>query len=284
MKKLIFLGITFIALGWLACVEGSKALGDDDDAAGGWSQGGSSTGSGGSTTNQGGTSQGGANQGGSGGHGGSAQVTTIFEIQQGSVPTQTQVRLEGVVVTTGVTQLHSSCEIRAFWVQDPAGGQNSGIAVKFYEASLPGFTVSAGDRVNLEGEYAEYWDLNNIILKAADDFEVVTAGYGVPAPLQIPDPCAVSSWEIYEGVYVQIQNLTVSQTIADVGYGQFEVNSCFLVDSLFFPYTDCGGSQDLTPDPPQYQSITSITGPIHYTFSAYKIEPTGSSAFVGWVP
>ena len=209
-------------------------------------------------------------------------VATVFDIQGGGVPDGSAVSLDGVVVTTSVTEPFSYCSRRGFWVQEPGGGEYSGIFVLFEVAALPGFTVTPGDVVDLSGTYSEYYDLSEIQLADAADLTVISSG-PAPAAHTIPDVCAVVDWEPWEGVYVTLENLTVSATITDIGYGQFEVDGCLLVDSLFFEYTDCG-VQDLTPDPPFHQAITSITGPLNYGFSEYKIEPTGPGAFVGWTP
>lgn len=241
---------------------------DDDDGDGG--------------TSAPGTGMGGAGHGGGGGAADPVTVT-IPEIQQGTVPTKTRVRLESVVVTTPVTEPHSSCEVRAFWVQDPNGGEHSGIAVKIWENVMPGFQVTAGTMVNLEGLYDEYFDVSNIVLQSAADLTVLSGTTAV-TPKPVADACAVTLWEPYEGVLLELENLTVSKTIHQVGYGQFEVNGCLLVDSLFFEYTACGGTEDRTPDPPLGQPITSITGALHYTFGEFKLEPTGPGAFRGWSP
>jgi len=209
-------------------------------------------------------------------------VTSVFDLQGGTVPDGTEVALEGVVVTTPVTEPFSYCTRRGFWVQDPAGGEYSGIFVLFEDALLPGFTVTPGEVVDLSGAYTEYYDLSEITLADAADLTVVATG-AAPAPEVIPDVCAVADWEPWEGVYLSLENLTVSATIGDIGYGQFEVNGCLLVNSLFFEYTDCG-IQDLTPDPPLGQTMTSITGPLTYGFSEYKIEPVGPGGFDGWTP
>ncbi len=209
-------------------------------------------------------------------------ASTIYEIQQGDVAEDTVVSLEGVIVTTPLTEVYGSkCDKQGFWVQDPAGGEYSGVFVVFYIDSLPGFSVTPGDVVDMSGLYSEYYDLTSLVLQDAGNYSVVSSGT-VPDPAVIADPCSFDE-EAYEGVTIQIQNLTVSQTIDEVGYGQFEVNECLLVDSAFFEYTTCG-DEDLTPDPPADQVITSITGPLTYGYDEFKIEPVDASSFEGWTP
>lgn len=209
-------------------------------------------------------------------------VSTIYEIQQGDVAADTVVDLEGVVATTPLTQVYGSkCDKQGFWIQDPAGGEYSGIFVMFYIDSLPGFSVTAGDVINLRGLLKEYYDLTSLILQDESNYTVVSSG-AVPAPVVIADACNFDE-EPYEGVLVQMQGLTVSQTIDELGYGQFEVNSCLVVDSAFFEYTTCG-DEDMTPDPPSGQEMTSITGPLTYEYETWMIEPVDASSFEGWTP
>ncbi len=208
---------------------------------------------------------------------------TIYDIQQGNVTEDTVVLIEDVVVSTPLTQPYSSCEIQGFWIQETAGGEYSGINVIFWLDTVEAPTIAAGDTIeSITALYQEAYDHSNLILQ--DENNLVISGSGpAPAPEVIADPCAVQDWEPYEGVLTQIQDLTVTGTIGDIGYGSFEVDSCLLVDSKFFEYTDCGSS-DETPDPPMGQEITSITGPIKYTYEEWRIDPTGPAAFEGWTP
>jgi len=210
------------------------------------------------------------------------EVVTIFDIQQGKVTENSVVTIEGVVASTGLTEPYSNCELQGFWIQEPAGGMYSGISVIFWPKSVTPPTLAAGDSLNITALYQESFDHTNLILQFEDNLEILGSG-PAPAPEVVADPCAVKDWEPYEGVLTQVQNLTVTQTIADLGFGLFEVNGCLLVDSKFFEYTDCG-SQDMTPDPPMSQAITSITGPMKYTYKEWKLEPYGPAAFEGWTP
>ena len=213
---------------------------------------------------------------------GPVETVTISDIRQGDVAAG-PVRLEDVVVTSQVSEAYSSCEWRGFTVQEQAGGPNSGIYVGFLDADLSGFSVSVGDVVNLQGSYEEFYDLSEIKLAAAEDFEVVGSA-APPAPIVI-DPCiSDAELETYESVLVQVVDAEVTDENPDGptdDYGEFEVGGCLRVDDMFLN-DFCGGSTT-SPEPPQ-GTVMTVTGAIHYGYNNYKLEPRGQSDFQGWTP
>ncbi len=215
-----------------------------------------------------------------------AEVYTVYEVQQGDAP-EGPVRLEDVVVTTPITEPFSSCDYEGFWVQEQAGGEYSGIFVEFLTSDIAELDLQPGDVINVDGAYQEFYDVSELVIDSAEDVEV-TGTAAEPAAIILDDPCMDDqALEPYEGVLIQFFSsmapLEVTATVDDIGYGQFEVNGCFLIDSLFFEYTDCGGS-DSTPDPEVGTAIQAITGPLHYSYSAYKLEPRGTDDYLGWTP
>ena len=213
---------------------------------------------------------------------GPVETVTISDIRQGSVAAG-PVRLEDVVVTSPVSEAYSSCEWRGFYVQEQAGGANSGIYVAYADADLPGFTVNVGDVVNLQGSYEEFYDLSEIKLAAAEDFEVV--GSAAPPDAIVFDPCADDAeLETYESVLVQVVDAEVTDENPDGpknDYGEFEVGGCLRVDDMFMNDA-CGGSTT-SPEPPA-STVMTVTGVMHYAYNNYKLEPRGQSDFQGWTP
>jgi len=212
---------------------------------------------------------------------GPVETVAVSDIQQGNVPAG-PVRLEDVVVTSPVSEAYSSCEWRGFYVQEQAGGPYSGIYIAFLDADLPGFSVNVGDVVNLEGSYEEFYDLSEIKLAAAEDYEV-TGSAAPPDPIVI-DACADDAeLETYESVLVQVVDAEVTDENPDgaTDYGEFEVDGCLRVDDMFMNDA-CGGSTT-SPEPPQ-GTVMTITGPMHYAYDNYKMEPRGQSDFQGWTP
>jgi hypothetical protein len=215
-----------------------------------------------------------------------AETYTVYEVQQGDAP-EGPVRLEDVVVTTPITQPFSDCEFQGFWVQEQGGGPYSGIFVEFLVEDIAELTLQPGDVINVDGAYQEFYDVSELVIDSVEDVEV-TGTAAEPDAIILDDPCVdEQTLEGYEGVLIQFFSsqapLQVTSTVDDIGYGQFEVNGCFLIDSLFFEYDDCGGT-NMTPDPPAGTDIQAITGALHYSYSAYKLEPRGADDFLGWTP
>jgi len=213
---------------------------------------------------------------------GPVETVDISDIQQGNVPAG-PIRLEDVVVTSPVSEAYSSCEWRGFYVQNQAGGAYSGIYVAFLDADLPGFSVNVGDVVNLEGNYEEFYDLSEIKLAAADDYEV-TGTATPPDPIVIDACIDDATLETYESVLVQVVDAEVTDENPDGptdDYGEFQVGGCLRVDDMFMNDA-CGGSTT-SPEPP-LGTVMTVTGLVHYAYGNYKLEPRGQSDFQGWTP
>ena len=95
----------------------------------------------------------------------------------------------------------------------------------------------------------------------------------VPAPVAISDPTTIATdgadAEQYEGVLVTVSDVAV--TTATDAYGQFIVDSSLMVGSLFF--TDF-------LEPAVSTTYTTITGPLHFTFDDFKLEPRTAADLV----
>ncbi|MBL9106040.1 MAG: hypothetical protein JNL82_34280 [Myxococcales bacterium] len=186
---------------------------------------------------------------------------TIFQIQQDEICLQEQVTISGAVVTSGFTFKKDG-----FFIQDPAGGEYSGIFV-FVGADNPnGVAVAPGDIVTVTGAYDEFYGASQIEVAAAADVVVTGAG-SLPAPAVVA-PADIATGgpkaEAYEGVLVQVEDVTVAAN--DLGFGEFSVDAELRVDDLFFAMADWP-----LPDPgAQY---TAIAGPLAYTFDTTKIAP-----------
>lgn len=194
-----------------------------------------------------------------------APPATIYELQQGMVDPGSLVLVEDVVVTTpwdfgGDT----------YWVQDPAGGAFSGIAV--YMPNAGAFVPSPGDVVTLCGEYDEFFDQSQ--LQMAGEGDVTAAGNGpVPAPevLDAAELGANPPAEDWEGVLVRVENVQVT-TAADM-FGQWEVDGVLLTDDVFFEMA-------AWPNPAVGDMFGSLTGVLTYSFEEYKLAPRDAADIV----
>lgn len=157
-----------------------------------------------------------------------------------------------VVTTTGmVTGVFGA----GFFMQDGQGEWN-GIYVYTSQS------VTRGDEIRLTAEVDEYYELTE--LKNVDGLEILSSGN------TLPEPAILSTWDVndeaWEGVLVKVENAVC--TDPDLGYGEWELNDgtgpC-IVDDLGIVYIPGEG---LT---------YSVTGPLYFSFGAYKIEPRDES-------
>ena len=124
-----------------------------------------------------------------------AQVITISEARTGAVSTGTRVQVAGAVVVGTWS--------RGFYMMDPDGGANSGLAV--FTGSSPGFGV--GTRVSVTGELDDYFGELQI-----GSEEVTKIGSGA-APTPVVLSPSEAATEAYEGVLV-----TVDGAVTDSDY------------------------------------------------------------------
>ena len=181
-------------------------------------------------------------------------ATPISDIQSGVIAEETVVTITGTV-TAGSGETPDGSV--AFYLQEGTG-QYSGINV--YISSSSGFSVNRGDSIFVTGEYVEYYDKTEI--DNVTDITVISTDVTLPtAEVLTLDQ---TDWEPWEGVLISIQNITVSND--DAGYGEWKVTDG--VDSLII---DNAGNYTYTPTNGEF--IASITGPLNYSFSNYKMIP-----------
>ncbi|MCA9660434.1 MAG: hypothetical protein KC486_18970 [Myxococcales bacterium] len=184
---------------------------------------------------------------------------TIYDLQMGTVAPNTPVEIKDVVVTTGLTFKGD-----AFFVEDPAGGEYSGIYVYLQDPN--GVSVKPGDVVTLTGVYDEFYDNSQIEIADASGI-MVTGTDAVPAP-EVVNAADVATGgakaEAYEGVLVEIEGITV--TNPDLGFGEFEVTGGLRVDDLFFAMGDW-------PAVSMGDAYASIIGTMNFSFDERKLSP-----------
>lgn len=193
---------------------------------------------------------------------------TIFDIQDESSadhPVEgTEVHVEGVVVTAV-----NEGSTHTIWVQDPAGGPYSGVAV-FLGSTVP--SVERGDVVDVDGTTAEYLGYTEI------DGATVTfvSASSVPAPAVL-DPADIADGgpdaEAYEGVLVRVESVTVTDANPDApsDYNEFVITGGLRVDDFIHL---------ITPDPVASDTFSSLTGIHHESYSHYKVLPRDAADVV----
>ena len=195
---------------------------------------------------------------------------TIYEIQDGTIPTGDPVDVRGVIVT-GVSN-------NAFFAQEPAGGQFSGLFV--FIAAVP--TVSVGDEVDITGVATEFNDLTEIDASGG----TVTAT-GVTGVVLTPDVVALDDLvaavgEPWEGVYVRIEGIPLD-VVGLPGFDEFDVSvggPSTRIDNFLYSVFDNAATY---PNFGVGASFTAIQGPVNFTFGEYKIAPREAADLEGYM-
>ena len=184
-------------------------------------------------------------------------MATVEDVQRGIYGDGEAVILDDVIVTT-----QTSYGSGGFFVQDYGGGPYSGVYVY---CGTDMVDVRRGDTLSITGVISEYYDLTEIYVASAAD--VVATGTGMVMTTTLSSP--PSDWEPYEGVLLKLGGVEIS-SVPD-SYGESMTNFGISVDDMFFTYQDYYGLGD---------TFTTVTGPLTYTYNAYKIEPRDTADFV----
>lgn len=148
-----------------------------------------------------------------------------------------------------------------FFVQDPSLEEFAGLYI--YDKSTA--EVSVGDVVSVSGTYLEYNGLAEL-----ESPTVTVTGSQTLEP-KVVSACEVatggSKAEAHESMLVRVEGVSVSDENPDApdDYGTFEVEGCLWVDDTL--------STDHEVHPSVGTSYTSITGPMTYSYSEYRILP-----------
>lgn len=185
--------------------------------------------------------------------------TPISEVQgeQDASPLIDQmVTIKGIVTA-------SSTIAPGYFVQD---GTEAWTGIYVYDPNRTA-TPEIGDEVQLTGKVSEYFEMTEMV--SISSVEILSSGNQVPAPIVIEGD---TNLEPYEGVLVKI-NATCSK--ASLGYGEWQLNDSkgnIVVNDLFFAYTPTEGT------------MYTVTGPIEYSYNAYKIEPRSADDIITNAP
>jgi predicted extracellular nuclease len=196
------------------------------------------------------------------------QEVTINQIQGGEVTDGSGVIITDVVVTSPLT-----FDGTGFFVEEPEGGEYSGIYVYNYNGDTDPAAITVGDVVTITGTYSEFNGGSEVTIDASTAVAVTSSGAALPAPVEIADPAAIATDGAdaarYEGVLVHVTDVTV--TVATDTYGEFTVTGSLLVGSIFF---------ETALSPAVDTVYTSITAPLNYSFYDSKLEPRTAADLV----
>lgn len=204
---------------------------------------------------------------------------TIFDLQDETRPDHPavgeRVTVSGVVTAVDSTLGGSNNRYYGFWLQDPAGGPHSGIYIYYYwdDSSPASAKPQPGQLMELTGTYNEYPQSaagSNSELKSVSWVDKGQASVPQPAPVAAADVATGGSQaEAYEGVLVQVSNLTVGDVVTDSTGKQLgfaDQASGLLVENELYDF--------MSPTPPSLgSSFSSVVGPLHFSFDNHKILP-----------
>ncbi len=187
-------------------------------------------------------------------------VLSISDIQDTTGTGSDASALSGETVTvTGIV----SAESYAFggsnyWIQDGTG-KWSGVLV--YDGN---HEAVYGDSIMLTGTVNEYYNVTQI--KNISAFSVLSQGHEVEPTVVTTGEIATdgTNAEAYEGVLVKVVDAEI--TNPDAGYGQWYVSDGsgdVMLDDVADYYFDAVN----------YDSVKSVTGVLHYSYSDHKILP-----------
>jgi hypothetical protein len=145
-------------------------------------------------------------------------VTTIYDIQNGTVPTGTYVRVENVIVTAGPDEFTTSGAY--CFIEESMGGPYSGLELYWGSANAETYAyLERGDIVTVVGYTGEYFDLTEIDASFSD-CEVIFVSSG---PEMYPDYVTTAGMmdEQWEGVLV---TTCCSFVTALLPYGEWEID------------------------------------------------------------
>ena len=203
---------------------------------------------------------------------------SIYDIQEtcsvNHPPEGTSVAVNCVVTaikTHNANDDDSENDYTSFWCQTRAGGAYSGIYI--YEQFAPG-TVALGNDVEVQGTYVEYYGLAEI----TDATVTVTNASGALIEPLVVDPANVVDGDVdgekYEGMFVRVENVTVTEENADgdSDYDEFAITAGLRIDDFIW--------EEMDNTYPVGTTFSSITGVLHYAYGNYKIVPRNAEDLV----
>ncbi|MEM8908208.1 MAG: phospholipase D-like domain-containing protein, partial [Bacteroidota bacterium] len=175
------------------------------------------------------------------------QAQTIAEIQGTGSATPF---MNQSVTTTGIVTAKGN---QGYFIQDGTAIR-SGIYV-FDSSNAP----AVGDEITLTATAKEFFDLTELAEVTA--FQVNSSDNPLPEPIVLTTGVAASG-EDYEGMLVRLVEANCTST--DIGFGEWQLDDgtgpCAIND-LLFAYS------------PMLNTAYTVTGPLMYSFEAYKVEP-----------
>lgn len=201
------------------------------------------------------------------------KISDIQDVTSTNHPAvKTQVKVSGVITAVDASK-DGGGNYAGFFIQDPAGGPYSGIYVYHKWDDTATVKPVYGELVELTGTYDEYAGVSELT-----GATWISKGAGtVPAPAVVAAADVAnlgSKAEEYEGVLIQvsaIEVLSIEKDTAGKNVAFKDKLSGLFVDHMLY-------DAFLNPTPPTIgTTYTKIVGPLHYSFSAFRIAPRSAA-------
>lgn len=187
-------------------------------------------------------------------------ANVIRQVRTGEYATGEVVTVERAVVTGPKT-----IDEDAFFIQDPAGGEYSGIMVYGY-GGVDDVYVEAGDEVTVVAAVAEYEGMHQLAINGPEAV-TVTGTTELPAPEDVADGTAVADWEPWESTVVRLADQSVT-AIDEFGAASL-TGGLALDDELYRVDTACG------------DHFEALTGVVTWAFERWRLNPRWTDDVVG---
>lgn len=232
---------------------------------------------------------------------------TIQEVQNDTMAPGTAVTLKGVVVT--VIDKYGS-KTGDFWVQEPGGGERSGVHVFGAPLAAVG-ALAVGDLVDIAGAQKDEFAYAGSNGSGADDsgrsitelkpvnggmMTVTKVGSGtVPAPMVV-DALAIgqkatqaerdAEWEKWEGVLITLKSVSavsaakcVGSACNDKSLNKIDLTGGIVLESSLAPLP--GGTETTPGNVAKGDCLGSVTGVVDYFFDYLLLNTAADSVVTG---
>ncbi len=213
-----------------------------------------------------------------------ADDDTIYEIQMGDVAEGADVLAEGVVITAIRDGI-------GLYVEEPGGGQFSGVYVDAGQFDLSGFAV--GDVVDVSGTVSEDipggGGLTGLTGIVADDGagDIVPTGDSMPLEpdvVDFSDLATAATAEPWEGVLITVTDTLVVSADGFDAFSEFRLEvggDSVIVDNFLYGIFDDENAGDF-PGFAVGAAFTDVTGVLNFSFDDYKLAPRSADELAGY--
>lgn len=183
---------------------------------------------------------------------------SVYDVQYTTDPSGNSPYMDQNVTVTGIVTAvnwYSGGETSHFFISDPEGGEWKGVFVYNFD-----YTVELGDEVELDATVQEYYNMTE--LSSLTALTVISSGNQIPEPLVVTT-ADLAETEAYEGVLVQVNDITVTQDPNNYGEAYIDDGSgeC-QTDDAMYDYSPVAGDE-----------YGFMRGMVDFSYDEYSINP-----------